>query len=335
MTNKKINIIYHSVAFILFALIFILSTAYAWYVTNKVVSANGVFGASASGSLTISSHAIYDSVIGDDGSATDKPNNDDPKDIGGLLSGEKVYYGVSLETKDNDNDVRDLTFSLMGINGGDFFTCEPTIVPDDELIDGEVDSTKYTKTNTTYGVYMYVKKDDGSLVEELVFLDLFADYNGEFYITQDSGIFYKNYIFEEQVNDEIYRYNACDVFYVQLDSIYLLDINGVEYKFSINGNLKISDLINDTSNSYGIYLDNYSIDNKYYFNRSNGLNKNADNLELDTIYNWNPSKYKEITVIYSINFDTSNLPEDIPGNAVSRKTLTIDVLNVVDNKVSG
>jgi len=61
----KMNLIVNSVTIVLLATILFICTAFAWYVTNKTVSANGIGGASAVGNLHVTNQNIYKGSLDD------------------------------------------------------------------------------------------------------------------------------------------------------------------------------------------------------------------------------------------------------------------------------
>ena len=63
----KMNLIVNSVTIVLLATILFICTAFAWYVTNKTVSANGIGGASAVGNLHVTTHNIYKAELDENG----------------------------------------------------------------------------------------------------------------------------------------------------------------------------------------------------------------------------------------------------------------------------
>lgn len=119
MEKGKFNIILHSISSIILAVILLISTSYAWYTSNKDVSASGDNIAISSENIDVYKYYVFKEEIID----TPYPARDAnvPE---GIINGESIYLSVSIKDVSNDTEPKDLFVSLRGIDGGEFFKNE-------------------------------------------------------------------------------------------------------------------------------------------------------------------------------------------------------------------
>lgn len=304
MREKKINLIFHSIASLLLTLIFAISTAFGWYTQNKVVSANGINGVTSIGNLT-STSALYAPKVDEDGNLLPPEQGDNLNDgnATGFLSGDVVYYVVKLHSL---NDVvKDLTLKIQSLEGSEWIT-----MPPQETLESESDYTESTGTYT----YMQLVNVDGQYKYQEAEANLYMDANGEFYFTELDGVTYKNYIYEDASSR---RYNMLDVYSIRLKTIYITDDknNSIVYEDSFE------ELITD-----GHLTDN-DIKKKWLASSQHG--KTIDVFDLLVFNNWGvDDHHHDITFIFEIKFDIpEDLLEAIENGLVSMNSMSVRSLS--------
>ena len=344
----KMNLIVNSVTIVLLATILFICTAFAWYVTNKTVSANGIGGASAVGNLHVTTHNIYKAELenGQVKPPTEMGGSESNQGIGttGLLSGDVVYYGVTLSS--DNNVIKDLPVQIVGIDGGQWLTLNAIEITQAEyktyhtsgMISAE-DPDGGVWAAGSVGTYLYYLplykfENNVNVIKEYVPVTVptYEDANGEFYVKEIEGVYNKYYIYEGTNG----RLNMMDVYTIGLSAVHLIeeDENGTDnilmYLKALNdgdtntgdNQLPLNNLVtagNLTSNDLTVFD----------FVHDKNVNK-IDSLDLIKYKNWDPTEHHSISLIFEIKFDTSKLENlGISMNSLSRNELSFDGMVII------
>ena len=311
--SKKFNIIYHTLMTILLTLFLGFGIAYGWYTVNKNVSATGIFASSASDNLIVADQAIYRDTVGDDNPYPDGEITN--TEIGGLLTGDEVYYSITLEAKNKtDNVSRDISIDIKKVDGGEYFT-EPAIVSSKTEYLNYFDSSGnlLVDNKSTYTVQTMLVDDKGNVVVEdgviqyeisdnYTFVETIDGVEKEFYFSYIDGVYYKNYIYEIDGD----RFNMCDVYSICLTGIYFETENGFENQLSVPSEpLSFS---------------------------TPGDSKTVSSFHIYTYNNWIPSDSNySITFTFKISFDYAEFKDVINLNCISNKTLVFN--NIIISEI--
>ena len=354
----KMNLIVNSVTIVLLATILFICTAFAWYVTNKTVSANGIGGASAVGNLHVTTHNIYKAELDENG-VLKPPSFDETNPgnqsigTGGLLSGDIVYYGVTLKS---DNDVsKNLKIQIVGIDGGEWLTLAPVEATAEEIATYITATTKPSNTST-YSYYTPKVKSDGSfelgtdgkIQYVLETVNTYSVTNAttgkveEFYFREAQDIWYKHVIYQD-ANGK--RLNMMDVYKIQLSEVQFTESSNevIKYRKSVtvadtaNKIYPITNLVD--THLYGtVDTTNYSnntLDMKEFEFVHDGVTSKLDTLDLFTFRNWNPTTHHEITLIFELKFDLSGISGlGIGMNSLSRNELSFDGMVIIGEDIT-
>lgn len=149
---------------------------------------------------------------------------------------------------------------------------------------------------------------------------IYEDSEGkEYFLTYDVSIIdgkeninsiYVNYIYEEVVDDEVTRYNMCDVYTIGIYKVFGVDSDG-EYVTLVN-------------NEDSLVLNRIT--------RKSGLDKDVDFFNLYDFTGWNPLEYREIIFTFAIKFDYSEFEGKINTNCVSDKELIFTNVVITDTE---
>lgn len=350
----KINLIVNSITIVLLATILFICTAFAWYVTNKTVSANGIFGASAKGNLAVTNHSVFDAIINEDGTVDLPELPSDPKEkVEGVLEGSLVYYGVEL--KSSNDILKDITIQLAGVDGGEWFT-EPPVLTDETDYNNYYNSgnwiSSYGNASKTNEVYKYTYPEisvDTNGVTSVVYKDvtvpLYTETTGkEFYFSYIDGKYYRNYIY---VNAYGNKCNMTDIYTIKIHTIKL-------YELTDDGDINIHNYYNlDTIPTGGVDMDllldtsNVSHSESCTYKHliaselekrpltNSAHDKRVEKIELMKFRNWDPKNDHMIVFIFEIGFELPGyMTDDVDNkklsmNSMSRKTLSIDGMVII------
>ena len=304
LKRKKNKVTIHNyIIILLLTVLLIISLSYGWYTNNKHVNANGIHGEISEGNIGINFEGVYKHEVGAKEPVHPYPD-EMPDMITGLLSGEYVYYSISIISK--DDVIKDLKIKINNADGGEYFT----IAPIETTID-EYDLYENVEANDTYLLGVEVE-EDGKIKYETVSVPTYIDTTTtdpnylykEFYFHVEDDIYYKNYFYEDENGK---RYNMLDVYTIELHSVY--------FGTKENGYHKIN-------SSDGNVID---------FSDRGNLNKIISSVEVATYENWNSQdsviiddnevSTAEITFTFKISFDYSSLAEKININCISNKKL--------------
>jgi len=368
----KMNLIVNSVTIVLLATILFICTAFAWYVTNKTVSANGIGGASAVGNLHVTNQNIYKGSLDDNGNLIPPDSiGSSGSDVKGILAGDVIYYGVTLQA--DNTSIKNLNIEIVGIDGGQWFTCPP-----EDLTTAEKDALIAASTNTNEKYIYSFLKASGSSEYESVTTDIYRDNNGiEFYISEIDGVLYRNDIYKDQNGK---KYNMMDVYTIKLSAVYFIEqlvkidspstivyttddgylsgytLDDTTVTEDTDKNItvkksKLSKLYDTNINEESDIIDGITVSNTDTSNLGS-----LERLELMKFTNWNPypytseqvqeaynegNKYQNlISIIFQIEF---TLPEmlttaysegELSMNSLSRNNLSFDGMVIIGEDVT-
>lgn len=308
MLKKNLNIVWHYFVILVLTTFLIISLGYAWYATNHEVDANNIMGAIADESLEITDSAIYKHEVGVEDPDNPYDENVDDDTVTGMLTGEKIFYSLSLHSK--DDEIKDITIRLGNIDGGEFFTKPAVMCTAEEF-------NSY-QGKTPYGTY---KPDQNS--NETI--NTYFDSEGEFYFSSEEGIYYKNYFYEViDENGKVRRFNMCDVYTIRLYAIYVGE----------------TEIHGDGEQDYHrIYTCDPEENDFVNFTRTNGLSKTIDTMDIAYYDNWHPNneievngeifKTKILTFTFEIVFDYEYLEDYINTNCISSKQLILNNIYII------
>lgn len=351
--KKKFSLISSMASILILFLTLLISVSYAWYTNNKEVDATGI-ASTASDSISILNQGIFKDIIGED----PFPENEKKNEVSGVLSGDVIYYSVSIELSKSENPdiLRDINISVLNINGGEYFVSPAIKVfenPNGEITDEvyEFEGDEYTLYNSDGDKYFIVIEGENEYVYYLYqsatgevltrrpqlicphpngeLTGVLYEYEGkkyptyldskgkEYFLTYEISIIegveyvnetYVNYIYEEVVDENVVRYNMCDVYTI-----------GIYKVFGLNGEGSYEEIVNNSSN---LMLQEIT--------RESGLDKEVNSFNLYDYEGWNPSLYSEIVFTFAIKFDYSEFQGKINTNCVSDKELIFNNVVITD-----
>ena len=353
--KKNFSLISSMASILILFLTLIISVSYAWYTNNKEVQSTGI-ASTASDSISILNQGIYKKVIGED----PFPDNDKSNQVDGVLSGDIIYYSVSIALSDSKKkDINyDINIGVLNINGGEYFVApaikvleEPAGVSTNEFyeFDGDeyrlfnIDGNKYfivTEEGNRYIYYLYESASGEILTKkpQLIFPKptgtltgtLFEFDGGKYatYLDENGKEYFLTY--DVTIIDGVEHIKATYVNYIYEEIVNgetirynMCDVYtiGIFKVFGVDHQGNTTTLVN---NEESLVLN--SID------KASGLDKEVESYNLYDYEGWDPSMYKEIIFTFAIKFDYSEFEGRINTNCVSNKELIFKNVVITDTE---
>ena len=317
---KQISAGLHAVAMTLLTITLIISVGYAWYSSNQRVEVDTVFAVAGSNDIGILRKSVFrDSPYDENGSFLDPyplggPSTD-TDEIQGLLSGETIYFSISVESYDYED--KRVSASLLSVQGGEYFTCPEELITDITITEGMTEAqvvalmSNTDNLNKTYELKTGVTDESGVTTVATTFMNLYEDSKGEFYLSKDdSDRWYRNYIYEDALGD---RYTMCDVYFIKLCA----------FTFS-DRTLQNKTIVEYVPSDYEKEL--YDLDTEGFRKfAKEGDDKDIPQMEVGShVWDSISSDNSIITFTFALKFDFSALSGLINTNCVSSKQLVFE-----------
>ena len=354
--KKNIKIFGNMASILILCVTLVISVGYAWYTNNKNVSASGI-ASTASNSISVVSQGIYKTFIGDD----PYPEEAKDKEISGLLSGDIIYYSVTIGLgKDKDeNSLYDINIKAYDINGGEFFCESPLRVFENP--DGELTDETYTLDEVSYNVYIkdgekyIIKNVDGNDYVYYLYTSItgqvltkspkqiVSDPNGSptgetfvyegseylIYVDSNGKEYFVTYDIDIVDGEPYVRNTYINYIYEEKDN----ENNPIRFNMCDVYTIGIFKVFGTDSDGNYHTIKDYS-DNVDYnaLTREHGLDKHINFFNLYDFEAWNPGEYKEITFTFAIKFDFDRFKGKINLNCVSDKELVFTKIIIEDTE---
>ena len=345
--KKNFSLISSMSTILILFLTLVISVAYAWYTNNKETNATGI-ASTASDSISILNQGIYKNVIGDD----PFPENDKKNEVSGVLSGDVIYYSVSIELseKEDPNKLRDINISILNIDGGEYFVSPSIKVfenPNGEETDEvyEFEGNEYALYDSDGDKYFIISEGD----EEYVYY-LYESITGEILtrrpqlicphpngsptgtVFEFDGNKYPTYL---DGSDKEYFLTFDDAGGEYVNYVYEEVVNGDVVRYNMCDVYTIGIYKVFGLNSEGTYeeiVDNSDNLVLSEIARKTGLDREVNSFNLYDYEAWNPSLYSEIVFTFAIKFDYSEFQGKINTNCVSDKELIFNNVVITDTE---
>ena len=358
--KKNFKLISNAASILILSITLIISVSYAWYTNNKDVSSTGI-ASTSSNSISVLNQGMYKKVIGD----VPFPETDKKNEVDGVLSGDVIYYSVSIGlAKDKNKDINyDLNISVVNINGGEYFV-EPAIRIE-ENPNGTSTGETYTFEGESYDVYTVDNKDyfiiNDSNGDDYIYY-LYESASGQVLTRKPrkiipnpngsatgntfeyEGVKYPTYL-DAEGKEYFLTYDVTEVDGVQhikdtyINYIYEQTVDGNKVRYNMCdvytiGIFKVFGV--DESRNYTQLLDKTDNLELMKINKESGLDKEVHFFNLFDYEGWDPSVYEEIVFTFAIKFDYSEFEGDINVNCVSNKELifTNVIISETESEVS-
>ena len=356
--KKNIKLLSNMASAIILLATLLISVSYGWYTSNKEVSSSGI-ASTASKVISVLNQGIYKKVIGDD----PFPETDKKNEVEGVLSGDVIYYSVSIGLADDLDKgvIYDLNVSVVNINGGEYFV-EPAI----KIVDnpnGTSTGKKYTFNQQEYDVYSDGEDDYFILVEqekEYIYY-LYEGANGNMltkrpiliFTVPNGSLTNNKIVFEGQEYDTYLDSNGKEYFltydtvviddqtftnatYVNYIYEQMIDGDKVRYNMCDVYTLGIFKVFGVDQNDNYVLLEDHEDDlDLLTLDKENGLDKEISFFNMFDYAGWDPSEYKEIIFTFAIKFDYTLFEGKININCVSDKELILTNVIITETEREG
>lgn len=345
--KKNFSLISSMASILILFMTLIISVSYAWYTNNKEVDASGGIASTASNSISILNQGVYKDVIGDDPFL----DNENKNEVGGVLSGDIIYYSVAIELSQtkNINNIYDINISVFNINGGEYFV-SPAIKVIDKP-EGVLTGNTYLYEDTEYQTYVFddeeyfvINVDENEYIYYLYESAsgdiltrrpqlVFSDPNGSLTNTlfEFDGVKYPTYL-DSKGKEYFKTYDNGDTY---VNYIYEEIVNGEVTRYNMCdvytiGLFKVFGV--DNNDKYNILVNNEDSLEWMDISKESGLDKEVNSFNLYDYSGWKPSEYKEIVFTFAIKFDYEEFEGKINTNCVSDKELIFTNVVITDTE---